>query len=81
MEEKDIYLSDAPEITLAMFAKAVVRRGLKPRTKCQLTLRLDSDVLDWFKKQGRVYQTRINLLLRAYMEEHQKQAGQKPSTR
>ncbi|GAB4580239.1 MAG: BrnA antitoxin family protein [Anaerolineales bacterium] len=75
MEEKDIDLSDAPEITPAMFAKAVVRRGLKPRTKSQLTLRLDSDVLAWFKHQGSGYQTKNNLLLRAYMEEHQKQAG------
>ena len=74
MQDKDIDFSDAPEITPAMFAKAIVRRGLKPRTKRQLTLRLDSDVLDWFKKQGRGYQTRINVLLRAYMEEHQAQA-------
>ena len=74
MQDKDIDFSDAPEITPAMFAKAIVRRGLKPRTKRQLTLRLDSDVLEWFKKQGRGYQTRINVLLRAYMEEHQAQA-------
>ena len=72
MKEKDIDLSDAPEITPEMFAKAIVRRGLKPRNKKQLTLRVDNDVLDWFKKRGRGYQTRINLLLRAYMEEHQR---------
>lgn len=81
MKAEDIDLSEAPEITPAMFAKAVVRRGLKPRTKSQLTLRLDSDVLEWFKKQGSGYQTRINLLLRAYMEEHQKRPGQTPSPR
>lgn len=81
MKEKDIDLSDAPETTPAMFAKAVVRRGLKPRTKSQLTLRLDSDVLEWFKKQGSGYQTHINLLLRTYMEEHQKQTRQNPSIR
>ena len=74
MRDRDINLSDAPEITPAMFAKAIVRRGLTPRTKRQLTLRLDSDVLDWFKKQGTGYQTRINALLRAYMEEHRAQA-------
>lgn len=73
MKDEDIDYSDAPEITPEMFAKAVVRRGLKPRAKKQLTLRVDSDVLDWFKKRGRGYQTRINLLLRAYMEEHKKQ--------
>jgi uncharacterized protein (DUF4415 family) len=70
MKDEDIDYSDAPEITPEMFAKAIVRRGLKPRTKKQVTLRMDSDVLDWFKKQGSGYQTKINLLLRAYMEEH-----------
>jgi uncharacterized protein (DUF4415 family) len=59
MKDEDIDLSDAPEITPEMFAKAIVRRGLKPRTKTQLTLRMDSDVLEWYKKQGRGYQTKI----------------------
>ena len=72
MKDEDIDYSDAPKITPQMFAKAIVRRGLKPRAKKQLTLRLDGDVLDWFKKRGRGYQTRINLLLRAYMEEHRR---------
>lgn len=72
MQDDDIDLSDAPEITPEMFAKAIVRRGLtaKPK-KQQVTLRIDSDVLTWFKEQGRGYQTKINTLLRAYMEVHQ----------
>lgn len=70
MKDEDIDYSDAPEITPEMFAKAIVRRGLKPYVKKQVTLRMDGDVLDWFKNQGRGYQTKINLLLRAYMEEH-----------
>jgi hypothetical protein len=46
-----------------------VRRGLKPiAPKAQITLRVDGDVLAWFKAQGRGYQTRINALLRAYMD-------------
>jgi hypothetical protein len=69
-------LADTPEITPAMFARAVVRHGLKPIThKAQVTLRLDSDVLSWFKEQGRGYQTRINTLLRAYMEAHSPQVS------
>ena len=72
MKDEDIDYSDAPAITPEMFAKAIVRRGLKPRTKTQLTLRVDSDVIEWYKKQGRGYQTRINQLLRAYMQEHQR---------
>lgn len=70
MKDEDIDYSDAPEITPKMFAKAIVRRGLKPRAKKQITLRMDDDVLAWFKKQGSGYQTKINLLLRAYMNEH-----------
>jgi len=70
MQDGDVDLSDVPEITPEMFARAIVRRGIQPRRKKQLTLRLDSDVLDWFRRQGRGYQTRINALLRAYMEEH-----------
>lgn len=46
-------------------------RGLKPiPRKAQLTLRMDQDVIDFFKSQGRGYQTRISQLLRAYMEAH-----------
>ena len=72
MQDKDIDLSDTPEITPEMFAKAVVHRGLKPtQKKQQITIRLDNDVLEWFRAQGRGYQTRINTLLRAYMEAHQ----------
>ena len=69
--DEDIDLSDAPEITPEMFAKAVVRRGLpSPPRKQQITIRLDHDVLKWFQAQGVGYQTRINALLRAYMEAH-----------
>jgi uncharacterized protein (DUF4415 family) len=71
MTDKDIDLSDNPELTPEMFARAVVRRGLKPvLRKHQITLRIDGDVLEWFKKQGQGYQTLINSLLRAYMEAH-----------
>ncbi len=72
MTDEDIDLSDCPEVTPEMFAKAVVRRGLPvTKTKAQVTLRIDSDVLEWFKSQGQGYQTRINQLLRAYMDAHQ----------
>ena len=75
LRDEDIDLSDIPEITPEMFARAVVRRGLKPiASKAQVTLRLDRDVLLWFKTQGRGYQTRINSLLRAYMQAHERDA-------
>ena len=70
MADEEIDLSECDEITPEMFAKAVVRRGLEPvRRKAQVTLRLDSDVIGWFKHGGRGYQTRINTLLRAYVDQ------------
>lgn len=54
------------------FARQVARRGLKPvPTKTLLSLRIDSDVIEWFRRQGAGYQSRMNALLRAYMEAHQ----------
>lgn len=71
MTDEDIDFSDIPPVPPEMFARGIVRRGLKPvMRKRQLTLRMDSDVIEWFKKQGQGYQTKINSLLRAYMEEH-----------
>lgn len=35
-------------------------------------LRIDADVLDWFKRQGKGWQTRMNAVLRAYYEAHRK---------
>jgi uncharacterized protein (DUF4415 family) len=63
--------SDAPEWTPEMFVRAVARKGLKPvPRKALLSLRIDADVIDWFKAQGAGYQSRMNALLRAYMEAH-----------
>jgi len=63
MEDKDIDTSDIPEWDEAFFQKADIH--VPP------TLRLDADVLLWFKSQGQGYQTRINKLLRRYMESQQ----------
>jgi uncharacterized protein (DUF4415 family) len=72
MTDEEIDFSDCPEITREMFAKAVVRRGLpNSQTKTEVTLPIDSDVLEWFKSQGQGYQSQINSLLRSYMETHQ----------
>lgn len=53
--------SDMPEITDELFARAVKER---------VTVRLDADMLQWFKSQGRGYQTRMNAVLRAFYEAH-----------
>jgi len=68
-QDNDIDFFESPEITPEMFARNVVRKGLKPvPQKSQITLRMDTDVLEWFKTQGKGYQTRMNALLRAYMK-------------
>jgi uncharacterized protein (DUF4415 family) len=40
-----------------------------PRRKEHTNLRIDADVLDFFRKQGRGYQTKINAVLRSYVEQ------------
>ena len=40
-------------------------------TKLSTTIRMDADVLDWFKSMGKGYQTKINAVLRAYKSAHQ----------
>jgi uncharacterized protein (DUF4415 family) len=57
--------SDIPPLGDDFFKKAA---AAWPPTKQQLTIRLDADVLDWLKGNGRGYQTRINRILRAAME-------------
>lgn len=42
-----------------------------PRRKHPISVRLDADVIEFFKSQGRGYQTRINAVLRSYMKAHQ----------
>jgi len=47
----------------------MVRRGLQPApSKAAVSLRVDQDVLEWFKAQGSGYQTRINSVLRAFRD-------------
>jgi uncharacterized protein (DUF4415 family) len=48
-------------------------RGLPPR-KEHINIRIDADVLDWFRRTGKGYQTRINNVLRAFVESR-KHAG------
>jgi uncharacterized protein (DUF4415 family) len=63
--------ADAPQWSPEMFARAVARKGLKPvARKTLLSLRVDADVLGWFRSLGPGYQSRMNALLRAYMGAH-----------
>ncbi|WP_158807077.1 BrnA antitoxin family protein [Beijerinckia sp. L45] len=43
-----------------------------PRSKVHASIRLDADMLAWFKSQGPGYQTKINAVLRSYFQQHQR---------
>jgi uncharacterized protein (DUF4415 family) len=59
----------APDWTEEEWARA---RVVFPPGKAPVTLRLDKDIIAWFKSQGRGYQTRINAALRAFVEAHKR---------
>ncbi len=60
---------DHPEADVKHIVRALVRKGLKPLpSKASISLRVDQDVLEWFKAQGAGYQTRINTVLRAFRD-------------
>jgi uncharacterized protein (DUF4415 family) len=69
MQDEEIDYSEIPELDADFFERAVI---VLPKPKASICIRLDQEVLDWFKAQGKGYQTRINALLRAYMEAHSK---------
>jgi uncharacterized protein (DUF4415 family) len=47
-------------------------RIVMPRGKTSVHLRLDSDIVEWFKANGKGHLTRMNAVLRAYVEAHKK---------
>jgi uncharacterized protein (DUF4415 family) len=71
MKDKDIDYSDLPPLDDSFFTRAVVEL---PKTKEAITLRVDHEVLEWFKQQGKGYQTKMNAVLKAYAAAHQKQS-------
>ena len=75
MVDENIDFSDMPEVT--DWSNAVQGKFYRP-VKRQLTLRLDADLVHWFKSQGseRGYQTRINAALRRFVESESRQVKQ-----
>lgn len=65
MADDDIDVTDAPPLDEEFFKNAVLRMPIKKEV---ITIRIDQDVLKWFKSQGSGYQTRINAVLRTYMQ-------------
>jgi uncharacterized protein (DUF4415 family) len=70
LKDKDIKTSlEHPEADVRHIVRGIVRRGLAPApAKTSIALRVDADVLAWFKAQGPGYQTRMNAVLRAFKE-------------
>lgn len=69
--DDQIDYSDIPELDEAWFAQA---QTWTPPTKKQITLRLDEDIVAYFKEQGKGYQTRMNAVLRAFVDAKKKRA-------
>ncbi len=62
--DEDIDFSDIPKLGSDFWKNAKLRM---PQTKDSVTIRLDHDVLTWFRGMGRGYQTKINAILKSYM--------------
>ena len=70
MRDEDIDFSGIPKQGPDFFKNAI----LWPGPKEQITLRLDPDILKFFRKHGRGYQTTINAVLRKYMEAQERRS-------
>lgn len=65
MRDADIDDSDIPRLDRSFWKRAKLTL---PEPKDRLTIRVDHDVVEWLKRAGSGYQTRINAILRAYMK-------------
>jgi len=70
MKDADVVLTpEHPEASVRHIVRGIVRNGLKVvPPKQSVSLRIDADVLKWFRAQGSGYQTRINAVLRAFTD-------------
>lgn len=65
--------SDIPELDEEFWQNAEL---ITPASKERVTLRVDRDVLEYFRRGGQGYQTRINAVLRAYVQMQQRRSAQ-----
>ena len=65
IKDNEIDYSDIPKLDESFFKRAKLEF---PEKKKAISLRLDSDILAWFKSQGGGYQTLINAILKAYVK-------------
>ena len=69
MKDRDIDYSDIPALDDSFFKRPLVQL---PKPKKPITIRIDPEVLEWFQSRGPRYQTRINAVLKAYVQAHKK---------
>ena len=72
IQDKESDYTDIPELDEAFWENAVIEY---PEKKKPVTLRLDADVLEWFRSLGKGYQTKINSVLRSFYEAHKKKVS------
>lgn len=65
MKDAEIDDSEIPRLGATFWNNAKL---VMPEPKARITIRVDRDVVEWLKKGGGGYQTRINAILRSYME-------------
>jgi uncharacterized protein (DUF4415 family) len=65
MSDEDIDYSDIPETDAKFWASAKL---VMPETRKSTDIGLDSEVIDWFKKQGPDYPRKISAVLKTYIE-------------
>jgi uncharacterized protein (DUF4415 family) len=66
LPDSEIDTTDIPELSAEQWKHAVRGKSYRP-VKKQVTARIDAEVLDWLKSQGKGYQSRINAILRREM--------------
>jgi uncharacterized protein (DUF4415 family) len=67
IRDENIDVSDIPELPKEFWRKAEI---VFPQQKQPVSLRIDSDILNWFKHRGKGYQSKINAVLRSYVKAH-----------
>lgn len=78
MTDEDIDYSDCPPLGENFWKNAKL---ILPEPKVSVGVRFDRKVVDWFKKQGPGYQSRMNAVLKTYMEAQKALASSKKTRR
>ena len=70
MPDEEVDTAEIPPLTKAFFKQATLRL---PTRKETITMRVDAEVLNWFKREGKGYQSRMNAVLKMFVEAHRGQ--------